>query len=357
MKNKKWMMIVLALFVLSGLAIYYVIDLHRANKTPAAPSGIILGQYVTDYRSSKKDLLLVDTDGHVRWLARITGTSSWSMDGTKIAAGCEDDENALCIFDTATIPDYSKFPPSASPEIMQIEKKINLPERCHAIMTTLDTYSYDRILSITWAPSGEQLAVVCGDPHPDKMRDVCVINTQTGDERCWENSLSQTITNISWSPRENLLAVGGNPAQDAEITLAGIDGTVNHVLTNGWSPEWSPDGKRIAYIRYIPSEEGNGDHQIRIGIIDKGGKNNRWLYDSSSAKSLLEALFLDYCNYNYGACRLSWSPDGKYLVFVSSTGSAYNYNLFRMDVRTGEIVRLLDPRIIGNQIVEPDWGY
>ena len=336
----------------------------KEGNTVAVPdSGIILGRYVSDLSYEGKDLLLMDSDGNrVQWLARITGTSSWSRDGAKIAAGCGDDMNTLCIFDTSTIPDPTLYPPSLDPSInqMSVIKKINLPAGCKATFQKSPhsfSVSADRILSISWAPSGQQLAVVCGAPAPEQNKDVCIINLDDTDGRCWGNERNKGLTNVSWSPKEKLLVTGGIPGIDSKIMLTSIDGATEKFLTNGWSPVWSPDGKFIAYNSFIPIPNSRGGYQeTRIGVIDKDGKNNRWLYESRPDETIYGGLFLQGCNYNYGACRLSWSPDGKYLVFVSSILSEYNYTLFRLDIRTKKIIRLLDPSVYKNQIVEPDWG-
>ena len=329
----------------------------KEGNTVAVPdSGIILGRYVNDV---DQDLLLTDSDGnHVQWLTRITGTSSWSKDGSKIAAGCGDDINTLCIFDTSTIPDPTIYPPSLDPNLnrMVVEKKIDLPSRCQSIFFKLYKDA-NRILSISWAPSGKQLAVVCGDPAPEKEKDLCIIDLDGAGGRCWGNELSKETTNVSWSPREDLLVTGGVPGIDSKIMLASIDGDTEKFLTNGWGPVWSPDGKFIAYNSFIPIPNSDGGYQeTRIGVIDKDGKNNRWLYESRPDETIYGGLFLQECNYNYGACRLSWSPDGNYLVFISGIVSPYNYKLYRLNIRTKKITALLDKLVYGNKIVEPDWG-
>jgi len=54
-------------------------------------------------------------------------------------------------------------------------------------------------------------------------------------------------------------------------------------------------------------------------------------------------------------CKLSWSPDGKHIVFQDDAWSETLHNLFRLDIKTKEIVVLTDyePTSIVNDV--PDW--
>ena len=53
----------------------------------------------------------------------------------------------------------------------------------------------------------------------------------------------------------------------------------------------------------------------------------------------------------------SWSPDGRYVVFTSH-GRHGNYELYRADAETGDVLRLTDdPANDGIGAVSPDGGW
>ena len=88
-------------------------------------------------------------------------------------------------------------------------------------------------------------------------------------------------------------------ARTSAIHLIAADGSGSkRQITDGVkqdeSPEWSPDGKTIAYLS-------NRD----------GGAKQIWLYDVASAKST------KLTNVAGGAASIKWIPDGSGLVFVS----------------------------------------
>lgn len=119
-------------------------------------------------------------------------------------------------------------------------------------------------------------------------------------------------------------------AVDGDLYAVGGDGRGRARLTN--TPDlqesggrWSPDGRRIAYLR---SDGG-------IHLMNADGTGSRRIHEGDGP---MEGL--------------AWSPDGRTLAF--STEAADGFELTALDVQTGEARPLR--RIGGGWIGSPDWS-
>lgn len=119
----------------------------------------------------------------------------------------------------------------------------------------------------------------------------------------------------SWSPGADLIAFNTYRFGGWKIGLMGPDGSQIRRLTNNdrsvyeGSAAWSPDGRRVAFMRYR-SEQG-------IWICDADGGNARRVVDNGR----------DY----YRHAQPSWSADGSRLLFVSSADGNYDIWSVRTD--------------------------
>lgn len=95
-------------------------------------------------------------------------------------------------------------------------------------------------------------------------------------------------------------------------------------LRPGSNPRWSPDGTKIAYVRYVfPSTPSNaGATESQIWIMDANGAN----------QTQLTAGGLD--------TQPSFSPDGRYIVYVSTRGEKADPNIWVMDSAGGSPTQL-----------------
>ncbi len=182
-------------------------------------------------------------------------------------------------------------------------------------------------------------------------------------------------TAIAWSPDEKRIAipakVGGEDAiYIVEIPSGKLMKKYRFGLDAIYSPAWSPDGSRIAFV-------GLKAGRSALYMIDADGKHLRpilssryavrdpvWSPDGSEiAYATDEGPGTDVSKLIFGPLRLAvldvetgkvsvppnqngsnispqWSSDGRSLLFVSDrTGIA---NIYRMDLATGESVRLSD---------------
>ena len=104
-------------------------------------------------------------------------------------------------------------------------------------------------------------------------------------------------------------------------------------FTLGYSPQWSPDGKMVAYLypslggeRKIDPEE---PYELHLLKFDQGAISyplyEARLYDSENWQRR-NVIFSDN-EYRI----LSWSPDSKYIAFVGDYRYEGDSQIFRLD--------------------------
>jgi len=85
-------------------------------------------------------------------------------------------------------------------------------------------------------------------------------------------------------------------------------------------PQWSPNGHRIAYWG-----------------LHKGGQRDIWTVSSDGSQSM---AITDDGHFNWNP---TWSPDGKYIYFVSDRSGSMNLWRVRIDERSGKTLGELEP--------------
>jgi len=306
------------------------------------------------------ELVMMDGDGgNPQVLGKFSGAPSWSPSGKWIAVGCpSEDETAreICILDVSTIPSTLSFPYTERRGKTEITSRIALPDRCIEIeQSQRDDWPYYGIISLSWSPDETRLAVICGTSgvqniYLEQQLQTCVISLK-GKTDCWDTDLGTSIIRAVWSPKDDLLVVSNEPGFKAKVYIVNPDGSNPRHIADGWSPEWSPDGEQIAFFRYEVMESTDQPLNGGIAVVDRNGTNMQWLFLPESARSE-DIVFIDECG---DECRLTWSPDGKYLAFVVSQYQQGTFRLHRLDVNSGEIKLLLDYSLFGRWAMVPDW--
>jgi WD40 repeat protein len=140
---------------------------------------------------------------------------------------------------------------------------------------------------------------------------------------------------------DNIHSLGRNPfspdgkriifsSKDGYIYIVNSDGTGLHKITKGESPAWSPDGKKIAFVR-------SGNILTRgIYLCDPDGENERFL---------LRGNVRD----------LQWSPDGNYILYYPESKSFDLIPWPTFDTAVVSVEHPLRKAKIFNGFVSVDW--
>jgi Tol biopolymer transport system component len=139
-------------------------------------------------------------------------------------------------------------------------------------------------------------------------------------------------------------------------------------------PAWSPDGRRIAFVRYSPDFTGN------VFLMDADGANLRPLADGFespawSPDGSLLAVDTGFCVYECDiylllaggggapvrvatmAAAPAWSPDGRKIAFVGLSGDDGYHSLHVMNRDGSEVTTLVAPDGRNNgAIIRPAWS-
>jgi TolB protein len=148
----------------------------------------------------------------------------------------------------------------------------------------------------TWSPDGTLLAFVGG--HFDNERGVFVMNADGSNVRALRPGTDQWAFDFTapvWSSLGRRLAFSARVVNASQVFVVDLDtdarpiNVSNNEAFEDWGPEWSPDGKHLAWHR------GPADRLGMFVVADR---------DGSRASTLRPAV----------AGPPTWSPDGKSLI-------------------------------------------
>ncbi len=289
--------------------------------------------------ASYYDLYVMDGNGCFARLVmpEVSGSPAWSADSKRLAVGCENNI-FLCILDITATLDTCASPAYMIGECRTVVlQKFALPPAIGGD---------ERMYNISWTSDGTQIAVEGGSELTHHYFVYALTLSDQGTWKLFIQGLSQF--NLAWSPKEEQLALSG---------LSFINLQTTNVAPAGMYPEWSPNGKRITYIR-----SSNDDSKEPYGIacvnIDSG--DIEWLYEpqlrDKNNYPPHDLVIRDNGQYHR---LLSWSPDERYIAFVSEVGFGAQSHIFRLNIETGEVVNLtanLQPQQGAQAYYAPAWG-
>lgn len=304
-------------------------------------------------------LKLLSTDNNQEQIiGTITGSPAWSPNGHFLALGCPmPGYHQLCLITTSAIP-LLRIRPMNLDSAPLLLKKVNLPKECN-----LD-FSLERkseIQSLSWSPDGKKLAVVCSNARDNST--ICILDLLFDGFSCW-NEFKDGIARALWHPSGGKLIISyGEFFANPPIFEVSLDGKNAIQMAMGWSPEISPDGQKMAFLRWYKPEKSIDEKWMPkagetifpgIAMVDIKTKKAEWLYRPPAVRDLTHISFIILCDeLKSGTCRLSWASDGQSITFPAKYVDGYVWKLYQLNILSGDTRILADNN--PNRLSEPDW--
>jgi Tol biopolymer transport system component len=244
---------------------------------------------------SRYAVYLASANGHVRRLAACGGCQdlSWSPDGWQIA-----------------VVRYVGTRYRGAWNVWVINAKTGAMRPITSCSVNFGCVDAFDLHDLQWSPSGRDILFVRRDRsglsldtiHPDGSHLTTITTmpepTGTGTPR----SPFEAAPNPQWSPDGREIAFNHNHG----IYTINADGTgLKRIVAVGGNPAWSPDGTRLAYstLKRVP-----GGALVGLGTINADGSGNQVLYQRPWARY---RWWID----NWGV--QGWSPDGRQIAFAA----------------------------------------
>lgn len=192
-----------------------------------------------------------------------------------------------------------------------------------------------------WAPDGTKIAF--NRDIDERKAEVFIMNADgTDPQRLTDNIVFDGYA--SWSPDGQRLAFtssrGGNNRNKrddvfvielASRTVTQLTGAEDDV--GSVAPDWSPDGRRITFERFIPIK--NGMHPKTIYVMDAGGQHQHPILPDPASNGPPTFRFFP-----------RWSADGQHILFYEAKwfrdGDVKRFIVQRIGGRTQEITDVND---------------
>jgi Tol biopolymer transport system component len=215
------------------------------------------------------------------------------------------------------------------------------------------------------SPDGEKIAytVTRNDSPRGSYGQLWIMTIATGASICLCSG-TEASGNPEWSPDGKWIAYSGTVGDKKGVIVARPDGSGKKYLgplegtnaplpTTGKTVTWSPDGKQIAYVSAQPGPEtadATGDPVVITRYLYKptAGEGNTRFNDNkrlhifvADVSSGTSRQLTSGTHYEHS---IDWSPDGKQIAFISNRepneDQFFNYDLLTLDASTGEMRRL-----------------
>ncbi|HEU4725069.1 MAG TPA: hypothetical protein VFU59_07200 [Candidatus Eisenbacteria bacterium] len=179
--------------------------------------------------------------------------------------------------------------------------------------------------SIAWSPDEKQIAIPAKAGGEDALY---IVDVSSGDVKKKLHFGLDAIYSPAWSPDGTRIAYVGISSGLSSLRITSLDGKVNETLLSGLhavrDPAWSPDGSKLAFL----TDEGEGTDLERLVFAPLRVA----IYDIATKSVTVPPGQLGLNT------SPQWSPDGRSVLFVSDrTGIS---NLYRLDLDSGKSIRL-----------------
>jgi TolB protein len=160
-----------------------------------------------------------------------------------------------------------------------------------------------------WAPNGKEVVFV--GQRETKFYDIYKVNINGGTEIKLTSNDKYHVDGPEYSPDGKFIYYNSSETGTMQIWRMKPDGSAKEQITfdeyNDWFPHISPDGKWIAFISF-PKEVAPGDHPFYKRVM------LRLMPAAGGAPRVIAYLYGGQGTINVP----SWSPDSKFLAFVSN---------------------------------------
>ena len=219
--------------------------------------------------------------------------------------------------------------------------------------------------TVQFSPDGSRLAyTVTRNDGPRRPFSQLWIMTLADFKSICLSSGSDSSNDPEWSPDGKWIAYSGKLDDKSGLIIARADGSGKRFLTamegtnsplptTGRTVAWSPDGKQIAYVSAQPGPEtadATGDPIVITRYLYKptASEGNSHFNDNKR----LHIFVLDVAtgrsrqltNGTHYEHSIEWSPDGKEIAFISNREANedqfFNYDLLKLNVANGEMRQL-----------------
>jgi dipeptidyl aminopeptidase/acylaminoacyl peptidase len=218
---------------------------------------------------------------------------------------------------------------------------------------------------VQWSPDGSRVAyTVSNNDGPRRPYSQLWIMTAADGKSVRLATGQETSSGPEWSPDGKWIAYQGHAAGKEGLVIARPDGsgikflaplqsTNSPLPTTGKRLAWSPDGKRIAFVSAVPgpeTAEASGDPiVIRRYLYKPDAEEGNSHFNDNRRLHIFEVELASgkirqLTTGDHYEHSIDWSPNGEEIAFVSNRepneDQFFNYDLFTLNVASGAIRRL-----------------
>jgi dipeptidyl aminopeptidase/acylaminoacyl peptidase len=219
--------------------------------------------------------------------------------------------------------------------------------------------------AVRFSPDGTRIAyTVTRNDGPRRATSQLFILTIADGKSIGLSAGDEGSGNPEWSPDGKWIAYAGKLGDKTGLIIARPDGSGKKYIgplegtnaplpTTGKTVTWSPDGKQIAYVTALPGPEtadASGDPIVITRYLYKpdAGEGNSHFNDNKRLHIFVADVatgqskqLTEGTHYEHS---IEWSPDGKEIAFISNRepneDQFFNYDLLTLDPTTREMRRL-----------------
>ncbi len=253
-------------------------------------------------------------------------------------------------------PDIDEFYPKVSPDgsrvCFEAEEGRNTNAAAHNLyLMNIDGTGRvkiaDNARQPSWSPDGASIAYLKGEGgryNNDSWanRGLEIVNLRSNTVTRHRNTALRLLFNLGWSPDGRWFIATSRGGGRENIAFGADDTTLLPLPIHGCRPDFSPDGKRVAW--------GRTDWDLDVGTLNL----------STASGIVTNTRAVVACERGFKVYHADWSPDGNYLAFSYGPArgdqavgrKAPGWNICVCDLGSGKWTRITSD---GFNNKEPDW--